>query len=172
MVSIVRATENDIELLVELSRQTFLESHGHSASKEDIDKYVDEKYNTEVLKQELADENNIYHLLYYNNKAAGFSKIIFNSPYINAAEKNITKLERIYLLAAFHDLRLGGQLFEYNIQLMKSNNQSGVWLYVWKENQRAIQFYTKKGFVIIGSHDFKISDNHSNPNHQLLLRFE
>jgi len=172
MVSIVRATENDTELLAELSRQTFLESHGHSAGKEDIDKYVAEKYSAEVLKQELADENNIYHLLYYNNKAAGFSKIIFNSPYLHATEKNITKLERIYLLTAFHDLHLGKQLFDFNIQLMKSNNQSGVWLYVWKENQRAIQFYTKKGFVIIGSHDFKISDNHSNPNHQLLLRFE
>ena len=82
--------------------------------------------------------------------------------------ENITKLERIYLLKEFY---LGAELFEYNVRLAKENNQKGMWLFVWVENERAVNFYKKNGFVIIGSHDFKISETHSNPNHQMFLGF-
>ena len=57
------------------------------------------------------------------------------------------------------------------MQLAKRNYQKGIWLYVWKENTRAYHFYLKSGFKVIGEHDFKISENHSNPNYQLFLEF-
>jgi ribosomal protein S18 acetylase RimI-like enzyme len=46
-----------------------------------------------------------------------------------------------------------------------------MWLFVWKENQRAIHFYKKAGFHIIGSYDFRLTETHSNPNHQMLLKY-
>jgi ribosomal protein S18 acetylase RimI-like enzyme len=46
-----------------------------------------------------------------------------------------------------------------------------VWLAVWTENHRAIDFYKKIGFKKVGDYDFKISENHSNPNHILYLEF-
>jgi ribosomal protein S18 acetylase RimI-like enzyme len=66
-------------------------------------------------------------------------------------------------------LHLGQQLLDFNINLIKENNQAGVWLFVWQENERAINFYIKNGFVVIGSFEYKISENHSNPNYQMLL---
>lgn len=80
-------------------------------------------------------------------------------------------MERLYLLKEFHDLKLGFELFQFNMALSNKNNQRGIWLYVWKQNSRAIDFYLKNGFLIIGSHNFKISATHSNPNHQMLLMF-
>ena len=58
-----------------------------------------------------------------------------------------------------------------DIDLSKQNNQAGMWLYVWKENERAVNFYIKNEFVITGSFDFKISDTHSNPNHLMFLKY-
>jgi len=46
-----------------------------------------------------------------------------------------------------------------------------MWLFVWTENHKAINFYKKAGFKIVGQHDFQISATHSNPNHQMLLTF-
>jgi diamine N-acetyltransferase len=80
-------------------------------------------------------------------------------------------MERLYLLKQFYNLKLGAALLHFNIDLSKRNNQAGMWLFTWKENMRAVNFYQKNGFVIIGSHDFKISETHSNPNHLMLLRF-
>jgi ribosomal protein S18 acetylase RimI-like enzyme len=75
------------------------------------------------------------------------------------------------LLKEYYDLSLGKALFNFNISLAKNNKQSGVWLAVWIENHRAISFYKKMGFKRVGNYDFKISENHSNPNHILYLEF-
>ena len=117
------------------------------------------------------ETKNIYHIIYYASQPAGYSKIIFNNPYPNSELKNITKLERLYLVKEFYDLKLGAELFQFNSTMSKENNQSGIWLFVWKENLRAVKFYQKQGFEIIGSFDFKLSDNHSNPNYQMLLKY-
>ena len=171
MTSIIKATFEDFQLLTDIGKITFLESHGHSASAADINQYVREKYYANAFKEELSDPKNIYHIIYQDRQPAGFSKIIFNSPHSNIQEENITKLERIYLLKEFYNLKLGAELLRINIELSKQNHQSAMWLFVWKENPRAVSFYTKAGFVVIGSYDFKLTETHSNPNHQMFLKY-
>ena len=41
-----------------------------------------------------------------------------------------TKFDRIYVLKEYYDLKIGKLLFEYNVELAKRNNQTGMWLYV------------------------------------------
>lgn len=171
MNSIVKAAEKDAQLLAAIGAQSFIESHGHSASAADINTYKNEKYTPAVLQRELSDPENVYHVIYHNGKATGYSKIVFNTSHPNLPSGSFSKLERLYLLKEFYGAKLGHALFELNLQLSKENAQQGMWLFVWKENKRAIDFYMKAGFKIIGNHDFKISDTHSNPNHQLLLEY-
>jgi len=170
MTSIVPAGEKDCQLLSEIAKRAFFESHGHSASPEDVNAFAAQTYTPDVIRQELNNEKNIYLIIYHDNRPAGYSKIIFNSPYPNSREKKITKLERLYLLKEFYGLNLGTELFQFNIELARKNYQTGIWLYVWKENPRAVRFYTKLGFEIIGSYDFKLSETHSNPNHRMFLK--
>lgn len=171
MNNIIRATENDAELLVTIGTASFLDSHGHSAAKKDIDAYVDSKFNLATFSEELRDLNNYFYILYHNQIPAGYSKVIFNCAHSNIAFENVTKMERLYLLKEFHFLKLGLELFNFNKEASIKNNQAGMWLFVWTENAKAINFYNKAGFKIIGSHNFKISENHYNPNHQLLLTY-
>lgn len=169
MVSIVKAGRKDSSLLSEIAIQTFIESHGNSARPEDISAYIAAKYSEAIFEKELFDKKNNYHFIYYSNRVAGYSNLILNFPYQGSELTNIAKLERIYLLQEFYNLKLGAEFFQFNIDLAKQNDQKGIWLFVWKENQRAVNFYKKFGFVIIGSYDFKISETHSNPNYQMFL---
>ena len=171
MITTVKATTEDAELLADIGGITFVESHGSSAAPEEIDTYVNEKYSPDVLRQELSDSRNIYYVIYHDEKPAGYSKIIFDFPHPNIPEKNITKLERIYLLKEFYGFKVGAQLFNFNLELSKNNTQAGMWLYVWEENHRAIAFYEKAGFKIIGSGDFRLTQTHSNPNHLMYLKY-
>jgi diamine N-acetyltransferase len=171
MILISHASKDDCAVLAELGRQTFIESHGHSASAEAIKSYLDNKYAPAILSTELNHKNNNYHLLYYHQKLAGYSNLILNAPPAVGAVKNICKLDRLYLLKEYYNHQLGKQLFEFNIEFSKKNEQVGMCLYVWIENHRAVKFYKKAGFEIIGMHDFKISETHSNPNHQMLLMY-
>jgi len=170
MTSIIKATAKDAALLSGIAASSFIESHGSSAPARDIDIYVADKYREHIFEEQLSDPKNNYYFIYHNNTAAGYSNIIFNEPYDSSPINHIAKLDRIYLLKEFYNLKLGWELFEFNLSLAKSNHQRGIWLYVWKENNRAVNFYTKAGFKIIGSYDFKISPTHSNPNHRMLLQ--
>ncbi len=171
MIEIKKASLSDLAILLKLGKQTFIESHGHSCSKEDLDAYIKKAFNKNAFRLELTNTDNIFHIIYYNKKAAGFSKITPNVKTPNSPNQNITKLERIYILKEFYDKKLGLALMQFNIELSKKLNQKGMWLYVWTENHRAVNFYTKMGFKIIGKYDFKISETHSNPNHQMLLEY-
>ena len=71
----------------------------------------------------------------------------------------------------FHSLKLGLELFNFNLNESVKHKQAGMWLFVWTENHKAINFYKKAGFKIVGQHDFQISATHSNPNHQMLLTY-
>jgi diamine N-acetyltransferase len=171
MIAIEKADIGDVETLADIGKQTFLESHGHCASAADVAAYVAEKYSYTAFKEELSDINNIYYKIQYNQQLAGYSKIIFNSAHSAISVPHVTKLERLYLLKEFYNLKVGAMLFHHNIELSKKQNQQGMWLFVWKENSRAVNFYLKKGFAIIGDYYFKISETHSNPNYQLLLEY-
>jgi ribosomal protein S18 acetylase RimI-like enzyme len=169
--SIIKASVEDALLLIDLGKQTFLQSHGHSASKNEIDFYISHTYTKEVFDKELSDPANHYYIIYQENLPAGFSKIIFNTPHGEISEKQIAKLERIYILERFYSQKIGSELFDFNLRLAKEEKQKGMWLFVWKENLRAFHFYRKQGFEIVGSHDYRISATHSNPNHIMFLNF-
>jgi ribosomal protein S18 acetylase RimI-like enzyme len=171
MTTIVRATVNDAILLVRIGKTSFIESHGMSAPKEDIDAFVELKFNKSTFLEELQDYSNHFHIIYHNQTPIGYSKIIFDYPYEKIPFKNVTKLERLYLLKEFHHLKLGLELFNFNVKESLKHHQAGMWLTVWTENVRAINFYNKVGFKIIGNKDFKISETHYNPNHQMLLTY-
>ncbi|MDO7135538.1 GNAT family N-acetyltransferase [Algibacter lectus] len=165
MVKIVQATVKDAQLIAKVGRQTFLESHGHSASEDDIKKFVNKTYQEQAIAEEFKNENVQYYIISFEGRIAGFSKIEINaiSPWVN--ESAVTKLDRLYLLEAFHDKKLGVELFNYIIETSKQYNQKGIWLAVWVENLKAIKFYTKNEFKIVGDYNFKLSDTRSNPNH-------
>jgi ribosomal protein S18 acetylase RimI-like enzyme len=171
MIEIIKACKDDAPLLSLIAASTFIESHGASASKDDIDSYVTRMYSSKIIEGELADSKNIYYIIYHDKQPAGYSKIIFDSPYTGSKTKNTTKLDRLYLLKKFYNLKLGQALLQCNIELSKESIQSGMWLFVWKKNDRAILFYKRNGFRIIGSHDFRISERHTNPNHLMFLNY-
>lgn len=171
MASIVKAGREDFRLLAGISKPSFLEAHGHSASEDVINAYVKEKFSEDATKEDLASQTNLYHIIYHHNEPAGYSKIILHDAHPEISISNVTKLERLYLLKTFYGLNLGATLFEFNLKLSQQQGQKGMWLYVWKENHRAIRFYEKNGFKPLGSYDFRLSDTHTNPNHLMFLEY-
>ncbi len=171
MTQIIKANVHHAKILSKIGKTTFLESHGMSAPEVDIANYINSKFTKTVFEAELNDCNNLFHVIFYNDKPIGYSKIICNVGQNNIPFDNVTKLERLYVLKEFHHLKMGLELFNFNISVSKTNHQAGMWLFVWIENQKAINFYQKADFEIIGSYDFKISETHYNPNHQMLLTY-
>jgi ribosomal protein S18 acetylase RimI-like enzyme len=171
MITIKKANEEDCRTIAEIGKISVGDAHRASCSAEDMNAFLELNYNENSVREELKDAGNLYYLIEYNNVPAGFSKIVLNDQHPNIERSNVTKLDRIYLLKEFHGLKLGWELMNYNIQLAKQNSQSGIWLFTWIGNKKAIEFYTKLGFKIIGNHHFKVTETHYNENHHMFLDF-
>ena len=169
MISIIRATEKDYNSIVTIGKVSVAEAHKDSCSPEDLDDFLKRNYNNDTIKEELNDANNIYNIINYNGHPVGFSKIILNTRHPNIVAENVTKLDRIYLLKEFYGMKLGLELLNFNIGVARNSSQSGMWLYTWVGNKRAINFYLNAGFIIIGEHKFYVTKTHYNLNHQLFL---
>lgn len=170
-VSIRQTNETDFDIIVHIGRIGVEESHRESCSVEDMNIFLDAHYNEAAIKEELRNEKHIYHIIYYKEQPVGFSKMVYNMEHPNLPQRPLTKLDRIYLLSEYYDLKLGRELLQQNIALSKQNGQAGMWLFTWQDNHRAVNFYKKAGFGIVGEHWFKVSETHYNHHHQMLLTY-
>ena len=171
MIHIQKATINDAKILSEVGFHSFKSAHGHSAPKKDIEKYMSLNFTKNVFFKELSNEKNHFYLIKFNEVIVGYTLVIFDKKEAQILTENPAYLSRIYLLEAYYGLGLGRQLFDFIKSICIENQQSGIWLNVWVENQKAIQFYKKLGFEIVGKSDYQISATHSNPNHVMFLQF-
>ena len=171
MIEIKRATENDAAAIVAIGSISVEEAHRDSCAADILKQYMDVHYNESAIRTELQNPQHWYHLLYYNEVPVGFSKIVPDATHASISEPHTTKLDRIYLLKEYQALKLGKELLNFNIELAKQQGQSGMWLFTWIGNERAIRFYQKAGFDIIGRHQFLVSGSHYNENHHMFLRF-
>lgn len=171
MSSILSGNGQHARIISAISTQTFLESHGHSAPKSDIEAYTSLKFSEAQMAEELSEPQNQFFLGYRDGQLAGYSKLVVNATDPNGYGNNSAKLERLYVLAESMGSGLGEALFQKVVKQAKLNGQTGIWLFVWKENHRAIRFYQKRGFDIVGAHNFAISERHTNPNWKMHLAF-
>jgi ribosomal protein S18 acetylase RimI-like enzyme len=171
MECFVRLKPSDAPILAAIGGTTLIESHGLSAPIDVMQQYVNNNFNTEACLSELRNENNIYYAIYSNGQPAGYFKIVFDCSHPAVPMQPVTKLERLYLLKEFYELKLGSKLLQHALNLSKAEGERGMWLNVWKKNSRAIRFYQKGGFETVGESEFVLTSQHSNPNWVMLLKY-
>ncbi|MAD96741.1 MAG: GNAT family N-acetyltransferase [Flavobacteriaceae bacterium] len=170
-MEIRKAQVADCKELSEVAIASFLPAHGHSSPKEDMDNYIQNNFSEGNLRKEIADSANEYQVLIYENNIVGYFKINPNLTTSFSEMTAITYMSRLYVLQEYYNFGFGKKLLQKAIEVSKIRGQEGMWLKVWVENQRAINFYKKMGFEIIGTSDFVISETHSNPNFVMLKKY-
>jgi len=153
-IKIKKATEQDIDRLQKIGKQTFAETFSSENSEENMREYLEKEFSTEKLKSELTDENSEFHFANLDNETIGYLKINIGQSQTEIKGTNSLEIERIYVLREFHGKKVGQILYDKAIEIAKGNNVDYVWLGVWEQNLRAIRFYKKNGFVEFNKHVF------------------
>lgn len=153
-VSIQPATFHDAGALRDLSEQTFIDTYAVYNTPENMEKHISEKFTLKQIQAELSDTSVQYLLLKKEGQLIGFTKLIKNHAPKELPSENVIEIERFYVDKAFHGQNLGKHLMQSSLDWCKKSGFATVWLGVWEENARALQFYTKMGFEKIGEHVF------------------
>jgi ribosomal protein S18 acetylase RimI-like enzyme len=145
--------------LQKIGKTTFAETFAAHNTKEDLDKYLDESFSNEKLSSELNSPHSSFYFAEIDNNVVGYLKINFGASQTELKDNKAVEIERIYVLQAYHGKKIGQLLFNKAIEIAKEHKANYVWLGVWEENHRALQFYKKNGFVPFDTHIFKLGND-------------
>ena len=123
-----------------------------------MEKYLEEGFSLSKLQGEIDDPNAEFYFAMQNKNIIGYLKLNVGQSQTEIKNDNALEIERIYVLKEFHGQNIGQQLFEKALERALSQKVDFIWLGVWEENKRAIQFYTKNGFIAFDKHIFKLGD--------------
>ena len=118
-----------------------------------------EAFSLTKLTNEIQDKNTLFYFAILHNKVIGYLKLNYGKSQTELKDNKAVEIERIYVLKEFHGKNVGQLLYEKAIELAKAKNKEYVWLGVWEENPRAINFYKKNGFEAFDKHIFKLGND-------------
>lgn len=158
-IKIKKVTLADIVQLQEIGRQTFAETFSSTNTEKNMKAYLEDGFSNAKLSAELDNPNSEFYFVTLNNTVIGYLKINFGLAQTELKDDKALEIERIYVLQEFHGKKVGQLLYDQAIHLAKEKKADYVWLGVWEKNHRAIQFYTKNGFVEFDQHIFVLGDD-------------
>ncbi len=168
-IKIIKATQKDTELLLNIGRQTFFEKFTENNSEENMLQYAAEAYTFEKILSEVNNPNSQFYLATINDQTAGYLKINFGEAQTELQDPQALELERIYVLNEFQGKKIGQLLFEKTLEIAQQAKVNYVWLGVWEENKGAIKFYEKNGLKAFSKHLFMLGND---PQTDIMMKIE
>ncbi|WP_028591179.1 GNAT family N-acetyltransferase [Paenibacillus massiliensis] len=157
-IEIKKCSIDGVELLRQISIETFRETFEDQNSPEQMRAYLDSAFSTRQLEQELSNPCSEFFIIYIQAEPAGYLKLNVNDAQSEPMGEDSLEIERIYVRAQFQKQGLGQHLFNKAMEIATSHNKSKIWLGVWEKNLNAIEFYQRLGFVQTGTHSFYMGE--------------
>lgn len=153
-IEITAIQENEIEALSTICRTTFKDTFIDDMPQEDMNQYFEDAYNHEILLSELQNKESWYFFAKINQEIAGYMKLNIGSAQTEPMGDDYLEVQRLYMYKQFQSKGIGSQLMKKAFEIAKEQQKSKLWLGVWEHNHQALNFYTKHGYKIVGSHQF------------------
>ncbi|TRZ35935.1 GNAT family N-acetyltransferase [Niallia circulans] len=157
-ITIKKCTVEDVNMLQEISYETFNETFKDQNTPENMTAYLVVAFTIEKLKTELKNTSSHFFFVFVNTEIAGYLKVNIDDAQSEAMGAESLEVERIYVKSQYQKLGLGKQLFNKALDVSRQLNKKKIWLGVWEKNENAIAFYKRIGFVQTGSHSFYMGE--------------
>jgi diamine N-acetyltransferase len=157
-ITVKEATAADAELIADLSRRTFYDSFAPDNNADDMNKFLDEQFTKPALMEEVSAAGNIFLLAYADGEVAGYARLREKSTF-RLNEPEALELARLYAETKWIGKGVGKALMEACIEIARQKCKRVLWLGVWENNQRAIDFYRQFGFEKFADADFVLGND-------------
>jgi len=161
-VHIRPARPDEAETIAALAARTF---HGAFDATNDpvaMAAYVEKSFTAERMRTELADPANQFLLAEAEGAAepVGYAKLRVGKTDPSVQGPRPIEIERIYAEQAAVGTGVGAALMAACLTRAVEGGYRTVWLGVWELNPRAIAFYERWGFRVVGTHPFVLGEEH------------
>jgi diamine N-acetyltransferase len=158
-VHIRRGVPEDASTLAALAAKTFAEAFAASNHPEDLQAHLESSYGLAQQSRELSDPNEITLLVFANETLIAFAQVRRKVPPACVTQENPIEVHRFYVDQQAHGKGVAQALMAAVKSAAKDFDAKHLWLSAWERNPRAVAFYAKVGFEIVGNADFVVGSD-------------
>lgn len=166
-VSTIRsARADDAAALAGLAERTFRATFAADNSAANMDLHCARSYGAAIQACEISDPALHTLLAECDGELAGFAQLRRAAAAPACVGAAAAEIQRLYVDRSWQGRGVAPQLMETLLKLAARQGATRVWLGVWEHNPRAIAFYEKFGFRVVGDHVFAVGDD---PQRDLIM---
>lgn len=149
------ATPDDAAAIARLAARTFILACPPDSPAQDVELHIASKLNEAQFVQDLA-LNTLFVADGQDGELSGYAMLVVGPPPIDSQWADPVEVQRIYVDADRHGSGLGDALMVACLAESARRNHDWVWLGTNQANERALRFYRKHGFEIVGERTFTL----------------
>ena len=160
------ATARDAASLAELAERTFRDAFARANRAEDIDSHCRSNYRESILAAEIRDPNRTTLVCDVRDSLIAYGQLRWERAPPCVVATRPAEIQRLYVDAPWHGKGVAHALMASLLDTAVAGGADAAWLGVWEQNPRAISFYAKSGFAVVGDHVFVVGKD---PQRDLVL---
>lgn len=138
-----KAHLDDVHQLQAIGKQRFFATFSDTSSAEDMTRYLEKGFSLDKLSTELQNRDSEFYSTKQNDQTIGYLKLNFELSQTEFQDNKAMEIERIYVLDKFHGKKVGLKLYNRALEIAQQRNIDYIWLGVWENNFKALNFYRK-----------------------------
>lgn len=155
MATVIRPAKlSDAASLAAIAERTFRETFAADNSEENINLHCAGKFSAAIQGKEISDPQLTTLLAETAGELAGFAQLRLSHAAACIKGDRPAELHRIYVSSAWHGRGVASELMRAVYAAAARAGSDCIWLGVWERNPRAIAFYRKCGFSVVGDQVF------------------
>ena len=152
------ATPDDVEAIARLAARTFALACPPTTAPEAIEAHIRDELNAQRFAEHLLTSD-FFVVDAEGGEVCGYVMIAHDPPTIDNDWSNPVELRRIYVDADRHSTGVAAELMQASLDFVRHTGYDWIWLGTNEANTRAVRFYEKYGFRIVGKRTFCVADS-------------
>lgn len=157
-VHIRQAVPADVRKLSVLYMQVYIQTYGVEGVSDEFANFITRQFGIPRLEALLADEPDALLVAEFKGNLVGVLEMDWNKT-CPVGGFTAPELNKIYILEWFCGQGIGDQLIRTAEDLLRERGEEQVWLWLLETNARALAFYRKHGYEVIGKAPFEMETN-------------
>ena len=141
-----------------LFKQVYLQTYGLEGITFEFTNFITERFAPQHIEQIIQSNPDQLLIAYFDDNPIGAAEIHLEAT-CPIRDVPAPELDKLYVLERFYGRGIGYGLINEAERIVKAKGQDQFWLAVYEGNQRAISFYKRQGYEVIGETDFVLQDN-------------
>jgi ribosomal protein S18 acetylase RimI-like enzyme len=157
-ISYRKATLSDVKKLSILYKQVYIQTYGTEGVSDEFANFITTQFAVERLESIIHEQPDSILVAAYKNNLVGVAEIEYDkqTPVGGLVGPELNKL---YILEWFCGKGIGRNLLRLAEDMVSSQGNKFMWLWVLATNDRAVSFYERQQYQWVGNASFQMEEN-------------